>query len=1103
MCSSDEILSCLNDPQRLADLLKENSQSSLPDSIFIHIAKHFLSQPISIEGLAVQRNLYGRSRTTLLDECELDLLLMNIKECINSNSEHLIKPFLQYLHNINRLLPNNFRDIAYLCVLILLPYNHKNINACILCAYLEMNTSDNTRFDLIINGLYENEDEEEDNPWIDQLKTKLIEKDNQWLRKYYFEHIYTKEFLHAIDTYDMENILNIQAIKHDFKEEHPSKIEKIDLTQISSLDDLHSKLSSYIINDIPKQSINESSLYHLFSSITNYPYDIHLLFTCSLISIIKPDNYSLSDLQLFRRLVHLINNYYINQQDLLDDNRYRLLTVFLVAKLICEVHRRRSKSEHEWYCLYRDVPKQYPLPTSDLFADLLCLLAALCYNHIDCQNQVRQVSGTIEAILSMTQIDLNQPKAQACVAWMNKKIQKLDETVVNRIAAGEIVVRPCAAIKELVENCLDAGAHTIQIHVKQGGLKSIEIRDDGCGISKVDLPLVCERFATSKLKNFDDLYHLNTYGFRGEALASLSYAGHVKIISKIAESQCAYICEYEDGKIRPSTSIKPCAGTNGTLIIIEDLFYNNPIRLKMIKSPSEEYTRMVDCVMKMALRNIHVSFSLKRDSQIEPDVHTNGKEATTILHNMKMLYGADMVKDMYEIMINLDDTPYKFQCKACFTGTQYSSSSKSSSNSMTFILFINGRLVDCQPLKKSIQQMYAVLINKQTSPFVYLDLIMDPTTLDVNIHPSKNEIRFLHADPIIVAIVQAIEQIIVAKSAKQTTTTTQLTFHMTPTSMTLVPPTPKDSTEIDPKPKKTSLNTTVSNEKKANPSSDPSRTVRTSSRDQKLDKHRYHNTSVSIPKKSTIPTSMISPLASIVFPRQIKLTSIELLRQSVEEECDTDLLNIIRNFVYVGTIDGQSSLIQHDTQLYLIHTRHLSQELFYQLCLYHFGNMGTIRLEPEPPAIDELIRLETDNEEIIEYVIDLLKERHEMLEDYFSLRISSTDPIRLETLPILLDTYVPNLDYLPQYLLRLSKEVNWTDERECFRTFADELSKFYSYRMHIYSEEDGDTEEKQHWAIEHLLYHAFKTMLVPSKHLRQAFVKLTEVQQLYKVFERC
>ncbi|CAF1517776.1 unnamed protein product, partial [Rotaria sordida] len=131
-----------------------------------------------------------------------------------------------------------------------------------------------------------------------------------------------------------------------------------------------------------------------------------------------------------------------------------------------------------------------------------------------------------------------------------------------------------------------------------------------------------------------------------------------------------------------------------------------------------------------------------------------------------------------------------------------------------------------------------------------------------------------------------------------------------------------------------------------------SRTVRTSSRDQKLDKHRYHNNSISIPKKSTIPSTTISPLASIVFPRNIKLTSIEILRQSINDECDIDLLNIIRNFVYVGTIDGQSSLIQHDTQLYLVHTRHLSQELFYQLCIYHFGNMGSIRFEHESPLIE-------------------------------------------------------------------------------------------------------------------------------------------------------
>jgi DNA mismatch repair protein MLH1 len=192
--------------------------------------------------------------------------------------------------------------------------------------------------------------------------------------------------------------------------------------------------------------------------------------------------------------------------------------------------------------------------------------------------------------------------------------------------------------------------------------------------------------------------------------------------------------------------------------------------------------------------------------------------------------------------------------------------------------------------------------------------------------------------------------------------------------MALVPPTPKDPVEKDSIPKKTSMDTTLSNVKKPTVTSDPSRTVRTSSRDQKLDKHRYHNTSISIPKKSitsSSPSSGISPLASIVFLRKIKLTSIEILRQSIDEECDTDLLNIIRNFVYVGTIDGQSSLIQHDTQLYLVHTRHLSQELFYQLCLYHFGNMGTIRLEPEPPSIEVI------------YNIHLLTFSHD---DYFVFR---------------------------------------------------------------------------------------------------------------------
>lgn len=174
--------------------------------------------------------------------------------------------------------------------------------------------------------------------------------------------------------------------------------------------------------------------------------------------------------------------------------------------------------------------------------------------------------------------------------------------------------------------------------------------------------------------------------------------------------------------------------------------------------------------------------------------------------------------------------------------------------------------------------------------------------------------------------------------------------------MTLIPPTRTDSIESDTTTSTTTTTKKSSSDtiKKSNNNSDlPSHTIRTSSRDQKLDKHRYHNTSITNIKKSNLSSTSttVSPLSTINFPRKIKLTSIELLRQSIDENLDKDLLNIIRNFVYVGTIDSESSLIQHDTQLYLVHTRHLSQELFYQLCIYHFGNMGTISLQPKPPSI--------------------------------------------------------------------------------------------------------------------------------------------------------
>ena len=229
MCSSDEILSLLDKPIYLAKLLKENPNLSLTDSTLSHIANYFLHCPISVEGLSVQRNLYGRIRSLSLNQMEINLLIFNIKECFRLNSQELTKPFLQYLHNINRLLPNDFHNLAYLCALILLPNGNRNILACIFCAYLESNSFNDARFDLIINGLFTNKnDEEEENQWIDRLIEILIDKDKQWLRKYYLERIYTEELLHAIDTYEEETILVIQGIKQNSEQSCSKTIEELE-----------------------------------------------------------------------------------------------------------------------------------------------------------------------------------------------------------------------------------------------------------------------------------------------------------------------------------------------------------------------------------------------------------------------------------------------------------------------------------------------------------------------------------------------------------------------------------------------------------------------------------------------------------------------------------------------------------------------------------------------------------------------------------------------------------------------------------------------------------------------------------------------------------
>ncbi|KAI8599809.1 DNA mismatch repair protein Mlh1 [Dissophora ornata] len=331
-------------------------------------------------------------------------------------------------------------------------------------------------------------------------------------------------------------------------------------------------------------------------------------------------------------------------------------------------------------------------------------------------------------------------------------IKRLDEAVVNRIAAGEIIHRPANALKELIENSLDANSTSIQVSVKDGGLKLLQIQDNGHGIKVEDMAIVCERFTTSKLRSFDDLSSMSTYGFRGEALASVSHVAHVTITTKTKDSNCAYKASYSDGAIIPAkpgavAEPKPCAGNNGTQISAEDLFYNVPTRRKALKNATEEYNRILDVVNRYAIHNEGTGFTCRKVGANTPDVHTT--TTATVLDNIRQIYGSSVANELLSLEQSYPIYPLKI--KGWISNANYSV------KKFAFLLFINHRSVDSPAIRKAIESVYAAYLPKNTHPWVYLSLEMDPKNVDVNVHPTKREVHFMNEEEIIATICDAIQ----------------------------------------------------------------------------------------------------------------------------------------------------------------------------------------------------------------------------------------------------------------------------------------------------------------------------------------------------------
>ncbi|XP_052803937.1 DNA mismatch repair protein Mlh1-like isoform X2 [Mya arenaria] len=711
-----------------------------------------------------------------------------------------------------------------------------------------------------------------------------------------------------------------------------------------------------------------------------------------------------------------------------------------------------------------------------------------------------------------------------------REIRRLDEVVVNRIAAGEVIQRPANALKEMIENSLDAKSTSITVTVKQGGLKLLQIQDNGSGIRKDDMGIVCERFTTSKLSSFEDLNSIATYGFRGEALASISHVAHVTIVTRTADSKCAFRGNYLDGKLKDA--VKPCAGNVGTQITAEDLFYNITTRRKALRSPAEEHAKIVEVVSRYAIHNCNVGFTLKKHGEGMADVRTPTN--SSYVDNIRTVFGPAVARELLEVEHTDDRLSYKLH--GFVTNANYNMKKG------TLLLIINHRLVESSALKKAIDLVYQAYLPKHTHPFLYLSLEIAPQNIDVNVHPTKHEVRFLHED----AIIEGVQKVIETRLLGCNSSRTYFVQALLP-GATSIPETDKE----------------VAKSSAAESSNKPyaHQMVRTDSKDQKLTaffKPPNQNTAQKSTNQNAAleqtnqneapeanqnsqgsgnqemdidkPTTSNKNSSPVSLPkcgsqpkrREIRLTSVLDLQKAIKNNMHSGVREMFADHVFVGCVDEQFALIQHQTKLLLVNTTKLSEELFHQLFVFDFGNFGLLRLS-EPAPIYELAMMALEMEEsgwtdgdgpredLASYIVNFLSSKADLLLDYFSIEIDKSG--NLCTLPLVLDNYVPDLEGLPMLVLRIATEVDWEGEKECFESFSREMASFYAVRKPLFasstaavdSKNDGEERSSWRWTVEHVLYPALRTFFYPPKPMATdtTVLQIANLPDLYKVFERC
>lgn len=322
------------------------------------------------------------------------------------------------------------------------------------------------------------------------------------------------------------------------------------------------------------------------------------------------------------------------------------------------------------------------------------------------------------------------------------KIQVLDQVTIDKIAAGEVVERPASVVKELVENAIDAKAAAVTVEVKEGGISFMRIADNGCGIDREDVPGAFLRHSTSKIRNAEDLEHISSLGFRGEALSSIAAVSQVELITKTPEDSFGTRYMISGGK---EEGMEDIGAPDGTTFLVRQLFYNVPARRKFLKTAMTEAGHVSDLMTRMALSHPHISFQFINNGQSKLHTSGNGNLRDVIYH----IYGR-------EIAANLINVTYE---KNGIRITGYIGAPLISRGNRNFeTYFINGRYVKSSIIYKAIEDAYKDFTMQHKYPFTVLHIEVVGEDVDVNVHPTKMEVRFHNQQMIYNSIYEAVDQ---------------------------------------------------------------------------------------------------------------------------------------------------------------------------------------------------------------------------------------------------------------------------------------------------------------------------------------------------------